>query len=203
MGGAVLTRRTHPLGAVLAAFGAISVLDLATLLAGVPPVVLYSGFVVLLLAYSLFRWGSGRAGAAGLMMMSISRSTTTTRVEVASAGVPAALPVAVDAALYRVAQESVTSSLRHAEGATLIAVTLSGGTDEVRLSVTDDGERTGPRGAGRGFGLIGMAERVRLLGGGLDAGPRPGGGWAVHAALPLGSGRRVAGRAPAGRQGEA
>jgi signal transduction histidine kinase len=55
----------------------------------------------------------------------------------------------------------------------------------VRLTVSDDGD-TGSSGAGTssGYGIAGMAERAKLLGGTLEAGPRPGGGWTVDAGLP-------------------
>ena len=55
--------------------------------------------------------------------------------------------------------------------------------DEVRLTVDDDGQATGAPGPD-GFGLVGMAERAKVLGGTLEAGPRPGGGWSVAAVLP-------------------
>jgi hypothetical protein len=66
-----LFRRTHPLMAVGFGFGTFAVLDAATFVAGAGPVVLYSGFVVLVLAYSLFRWGSGRDAAIGLGFMAL------------------------------------------------------------------------------------------------------------------------------------
>ena len=95
------------------------------------------------------------------------------------------LPPSVDAALYRLAQESVTNALRHARHATLVHVVVSGDDDSVRLTVWDDGDAR-PAGAGSssGFGLLGMAERARLLGGAFEAGPNRNGGWTVHAELP-------------------
>ncbi len=91
----------------------------------------------------------------------------------------------VDAALYRLAQESITNALRHARRATRIHVTVSGDDDCVRLTVGDDGDAGAfdPRSAS-GFGLIGMAERAKLLGGTLEAGPNRNGGWTVQAVLP-------------------
>jgi signal transduction histidine kinase len=68
---AVLVRRTQPLIAVAFAFGTFAVLDVATFVTGAEPVVLYSGAVVLVLAYSLFRWGAGRDVAIGLGIMAI------------------------------------------------------------------------------------------------------------------------------------
>jgi signal transduction histidine kinase len=119
----------------------------------------------------------------------------------------------VDAAVYRLAQESITNAVRHARHATRIHVTVHGDHDNVHLTVGDDGEAgsehggrpfgfatslrspldlpAGPRSTS-GFGLIGMAERAKLLGGTLQAGPSDGSGsrrgWTVHAVLPRGRG---------------
>jgi signal transduction histidine kinase len=91
----------------------------------------------------------------------------------------------VDAALYRLAQESVTNALRHARHATLVHVVVTGDDDSVRLTVWDDGDaRPVDAGSSSGFGLLGMAERARLLGGAFEAGPNRDGGWTVHAELP-------------------
>jgi signal transduction histidine kinase len=99
------------------------------------------------------------------------------------------LPTSVDAALYRLAQESVTNALRHARHATLVHVVVTGDDDSVRLTVWDDGDaHPADAGSYSGFGLLGMAERARLLGGAFAAGPNRDGGWTVHAELPT-SGR--------------
>jgi signal transduction histidine kinase len=95
------------------------------------------------------------------------------------------LPPSVDAALYRLAQESVTNALRHARHATLVHVVVTGEDDCVRLTVWDDGDaRPVDAESDSGFGLLGMAERARLLGGAFEAGPNRDGGWTVHAELP-------------------
>lgn len=91
----------------------------------------------------------------------------------------------VQAALYRVAQEAVTNALRHARRATAIEVRVAKEGESVRLTVRDDGEPASDR--GRGFGLVGMAERAALLGGTFHAGPHEGGGWKVDALLPRGA----------------
>jgi signal transduction histidine kinase len=91
----------------------------------------------------------------------------------------------VDAAIYRLAQESITNAVRHASHATLIDVSVTGDDRCVRLIVHDDGD-PGPSGVSTstGYGLVGMAERTKLLGGTLEVGPRPGRGWAITAVLP-------------------
>jgi signal transduction histidine kinase len=97
---------------------------------------------------------------------------------------------AVDAAVFRLAQESVTNAMRHARNASRVAVNVYGGAESVRLIVDDDGEQAtgGTSNHDAGFGLIGMAERAKLLGGTLVAGPRPGRGWVVDATIPRNGG---------------
>ena len=94
------------------------------------------------------------------------------------------LPPAVDAAVYRIVQESVTNTMRHAVDATEVMVRVTGEARRVRVTVRDDGARTG---RGRdGYGLAGLRERAALLGGELSAGPRADRGWHVEAELPRG-----------------
>ncbi len=99
------------------------------------------------------------------------------------------LPLQVDAAVYRLAQEALTNALRHARNASCVEIRVVevGGT--LRLRVTDDGQLDPARSPSHGFGLLGMTERVQLLGGTLRAGPTPGGGWTVDAELPTEVGR--------------
>jgi len=108
-------------------------------------------------------------------------------VEVHLAGDLERLPPSVDAAIYRLAREAVTNAARHARNATCITVAVHGEDDFVRLTVRDDGDAASfdPRSMS-GFGLIGMAERAKLLGGTLDAGPDRNRGWTVAAVLPRG-----------------
>lgn len=97
----------------------------------------------------------------------------------------------IGAAVYRLAQESITNAVRHARHATRIDVSVVADDEAVRLTVHDDGDATsGDAASGFGYGLVGMAERASLLGGSLHAGPRAAGGWAVTAVLPR-SGRRA------------
>jgi signal transduction histidine kinase len=104
-------------------------------------------------------------------------------VDIELSGDLAGLPPAVDAAVYRLAREAVTNAIRHAHDVEVVTVRVRGDADEVRLAVDDDGRGIAVPGTG-GFGLVGMAERAKILGGTLEAGPRPGGGWSVMAVLP-------------------
>jgi signal transduction histidine kinase len=106
------------------------------------------------------------------------------RIDVEMVGDLADLRPSVDAAGYRIAQEAITNALRHARHVTLIRVEVAGERDCVRLTVDDDGRGGAGGMATSGFGLVGMAERAKLLGGVLEAGPRADGGWTVRAALP-------------------
>ena len=110
--------------------------------------------------------------------------TTGPRVEVKLSGDLATLEAAVDAAVFRIAQEAVTNALRHARNATLVEVCVDGGPSSVRLSVRDDGEQGQGRATESGFGIMGMVERASLLGGACSAGPDHDRGWLVEATLP-------------------
>ncbi len=103
-------------------------------------------------------------------------------VTVKVAGDDGSIPPPVAAAVYRLAQESVTNALRHARQVTRVDVLVEADEGGVRLSVTNDGDvAASPT---PGFGIVGMMERAALLGGTCQAGPAPGGGWAVIAELP-------------------
>lgn len=107
------------------------------------------------------------------------------RIEFTASGMTRSIPARIEAALYRVAQEALSNALRHAH-ASVVTVQLGVDAGRVALSVTDDGvgfEVGQPR-DGR-FGLVGMRERVRLLGGELCVDSRPGGGTRVDATVPL------------------
>jgi signal transduction histidine kinase len=105
------------------------------------------------------------------------------RVDVRVSGDLAELNPAVGGALYRIAQESVTNAMRHARDATRITVQIADESEQVRLTVRDDGDITTAH-ASAGYGIVGMTERANLLGGTLQAGPDPDGGWTVEAVLP-------------------
>ncbi|MBU2665654.1 sensor histidine kinase [Actinoplanes bogorensis] len=104
-------------------------------------------------------------------------------VEVELAGDLDDVPATVGTAIYRLAQESVTNARRHARQATRIEVHVAADDAQVHLRVSDDGVGAHPAGSS-GFGLVGMSERAGLLGGTCEAGPGPGRGWVVTAALP-------------------
>ena len=100
-------------------------------------------------------------------------------------GEPVPLPSAVDLAAYRIVQESLTNAIRHAGPATA-AVSLGYGRDELRVEVTDTGRGPAPpAGHNGGHGLAGMRERAATVGGTLETGPGPAGGFRVAARLPL------------------
>ena len=106
------------------------------------------------------------------------------RVDLELDGELDALPPAVDAAVYRIVQESVTNAMRHAVDATEVVVRITGEPHRVQVTVRDDGARAG---RGRdGYGLAGLRERAALLGGELRAEPGTDRGWHVEAELPRG-----------------
>jgi signal transduction histidine kinase len=115
-----------------------------------------------------------QAGAAGLV------------VKTETDGDVRPLPFAVDVAAFRVVQEALTNVTRHAGKATA-TVLVGYGDGELTVQVDDDGR--GPSadasGPGGGKGIVGMRERVAALGGDLQAGARPGGGFRVRARFPL------------------
>lgn len=103
---------------------------------------------------------------------------------------PETLPIDVENALYRVAQEALTNVLKHALGARKVDVILEFTDSLVSLSIADDGigfsaEATEPRGRDVGIGLRGMRQRLADIGGTLAVGPRFGKGTLVTATAPL------------------
>ena len=294
----LLWRRTHPLGAVAAAFGTLTAVDVARILSADDTGLLSSTAAAVLLPYALFRWGAGREAAIGLglilvwlgvtqvadpvsavevagafayflfsaalgaairyhaaarvrdieqaklpqrnelarelhdtvahhvsgiaiqaieeaaartleemrAMVGVLRDGTEPdfapqpgvaaieqlarsdggwpRVDVQLPGDPVDVNASVGAALYRIAQEAVTNAVRHARNATRVVVHVVDEDGQVRLTVRDDGDASATGHTPPGYGLVGMAERASLLGGTLQAGPDPDGGWTVDAVLP-------------------
>src|SRR5829696_3322305 len=109
-------------------------------------------------------------------------------VELVVTGAPGPLPDGVDLAAYRVVQEALTNTVKHAAGAAAM-VRIDHGADQLWIEVTDAGgplsgsERTEPSGMGQG--LIGLHERLAVYGGSLQAGPRIRGGYRVEAVIPF------------------
>jgi signal transduction histidine kinase len=104
-------------------------------------------------------------------------------VELQIEGMTRELPAGIDLCAYRIVQEALTNSLKHAGPATA-AVLLRYGDDALDVEIADTGTAT-ENGDLAGLGLAGMRERVALFGGQLESGPRPGGGYLVKARLPL------------------
>ena len=315
--GPLLWRRTHPLVAVAVSFGTLTILDIVRILTGSQGALLNSISAALILAYALFRWGSGREAASGLgvillwlaityvadpmslwetvagyafflfaaalgaavryrakirirdidqakarereqlarelhdtvahhvsgiaiqaqagraiaashperavealaiiedaatrtltelrAIVGVLRATQDTEfapqpgvaeveqlatdgqtrpcVEVTLSGEFDDLSPAVGAAIYRLAQESITNARRHARHATQVTVAVTGDADQVRLRIDDDGSAAGGR-APAGYGLVGMQERASLLGGTVHAGPTAERGRRVESVLP-------------------
>jgi signal transduction histidine kinase len=92
---------------------------------------------------------------------------------------------AVDSAVYRIAQESITNARRHACDASRVVVRVHGGSSAISVEISDDGTARSDDGhVGTGYGLLGMAERAKLLGGTMTAGPDAERGWTVAAEFP-------------------
>lgn len=104
-------------------------------------------------------------------------------------GTPRTVPAPIGLGIYRIVQESLTNVLKHAGPAASAEVMLHWHPDHLDLMVSD----TGSPGSGsdsasagaHGHGLVGMAERATMLGGTLQAGPQPAGGWLVRARIPV------------------
>jgi signal transduction histidine kinase len=109
-------------------------------------------------------------------------------VTLTRSGQPRPVPAGVELAAYRVVQEALTNTVKHAAGASA-TVRVEYATDHLRVQVTDTGGAPGAPGApaatGGGHGLIGLRERLAVYGGTLLAGPRLTGGYRVDARIPL------------------
>ncbi|MFC0598574.1 sensor histidine kinase [Streptomyces palmae] len=111
-------------------------------------------------------------------------------VRTSTRGTPVALPPGADLAAFRIVQEALTNVVRHS-GSRTARVRLHYTCGALELTVDDAGPATGTGETGGGNGLIGMRERAAALGGTVDAGPRPDGGFQVRARLPIGLGDTV------------
>jgi signal transduction histidine kinase len=115
----------------------------------------------------------GRVRAAGLP------------VRYERSGTAADLPPAIELAVFRLIQEALTNTMKHAGPGASAAVRLQLAAAEVRVDVEDDGNGSDARSSTRGGGLTGMRERISAFGGDLDYGPRDPRGWHVSARLGL------------------
>ncbi|UNX53918.1 histidine kinase [Georgenia sp. TF02-10] len=106
-------------------------------------------------------------------------------VSLVRTGAERPLPAGAGLALYRIVQEALTNTLKHAGPAARATVHLQWSPGAVAVQVDDDGRGASALDDGQGHGLLGMRERAALYGGTVDAGPRPGGGFRVQARLPL------------------
>jgi signal transduction histidine kinase len=104
-------------------------------------------------------------------------------VEVRVDGEPRELPAGVDLSAYRLVQEALTNAIKHGR-ASQAWVDIHWLDDAVQLEVANDGDGAGTS-DGSGRGLVGMRERVAVMGGELESGPREGGGYLVRARLPV------------------
>lgn len=123
-------------------------------------------------------------GIGAIELLSAPNTGDAPEIEVSLSGDLERLPPSVEAAVYRMAQESITNAIRHARHATLIEVKVHGGIEDIELRVSDDGDRVTADSPATGFGLVGMGERAALLGGEMSAGPGPARGWVVEASVP-------------------
>jgi signal transduction histidine kinase len=120
---------------------------------------------------------------------------------VATSGTPVSLTPGLDLTVYRIVQEALTNTLKHAH-AQHFTVRLSYAPSVLDIDIVDDGQQLdvpGKRDAtaggdgdmdatgSRGHGLVGIHERAALFGGDASTGPAADGGWQVHARLPLGA----------------
>jgi signal transduction histidine kinase len=99
-------------------------------------------------------------------------------------GAPDKVASGVDLAAYRIVQEALTNVVKHAAGAR-VEVHVRYAPEAVEVEVLDDGGRGSSSDLPPGYGLVGLRERASVLGGTIDAGSRPGGGFRVRATLPL------------------
>ncbi len=96
------------------------------------------------------------------------------------------LPEAAQNAVYRIVQEGLTNTVKHAREADRASVRLTYRHSELAVQITDNGQQVGRTAPVEGgHGLLGLRERAVLFGGGLDAGPGSGGGWRVSAVLRI------------------
>ncbi|WP_459753550.1 sensor histidine kinase [Streptomyces sennicomposti] len=124
------------------------------------------------------------SGLADVERLAAATAGAGVRVDVRRSGEQRPVPADIDLSAYRIVQEALTNVVRHA-GTGCCRVAIDYGDEELSVEVVDDGRGATEDGSAHGFGLIGMRERVSLLGGHLSSGPGPEGGFRVAARLPL------------------
>lgn len=125
---------------------------------------------------------------ADLDALAVASSSRGFQVDLVIDGTPRPVPAAVQASVYRVAQEGITNALRHS-GARGCRIRIRYDPDAVTVQVEDDGSGSGAGSAsgsavGSQLGLVGIRERARLFGGRVEAGPREPKGWQLHVEFP-------------------
>ncbi|MFC5185147.1 sensor histidine kinase [Actinomadura harenae] len=123
-----------------------------------------------------------RPGLAQVPALADRVRATGVQVELVVTGAPSDLPEGKDLAAYRVVQEALTNTVKHAAGAR-VGIVVAHSPDGLAIEVTDTGGSATSH-AGNGRGLIGLRERVAVYGGVLEHGPRAVGGYRVHATFP-------------------
>ncbi|MDG9709244.1 sensor histidine kinase [Streptomyces sp. DH10] len=123
-------------------------------------------------------------GLADVERLAAATAGAGVRVDVRCSGQQRPVPADIDLSAYRIVQEALTNVVRHA-GTGRCRVAIDYGDEELSVEIVDDGRGATGNGSAHGFGIIGMRERVGLLGGRLSAGPRPEGGFRVEARLPM------------------
>jgi signal transduction histidine kinase len=130
-----------------------------------------------------------QAGVADISELLERTRSAGPRVAYHTSGEPAELPHSLQLAIYRIVQESLTNSLKHAGPDTSVQVAVEVGAASLQVSVSDTGSTTHlgtpVSAAFPGQGLTGLRERAALAGGRAEAGPNSLGGWTVTAQLPL------------------
>ncbi|MDO5494535.1 MAG: sensor histidine kinase [bacterium] len=107
------------------------------------------------------------------------------RVSLVRMGEARPLPPGAGLTVYRIVQEALTNSMKHAGPNAKVTVLVQWLHSALALEITDDGRGAGAASDGKGQGLVGMRERAAIFGGTVSAGPRPGGGFQVKILIPL------------------
>ncbi|MEW2354207.1 histidine kinase [Spirillospora sp. NPDC029432] len=123
-------------------------------------------------------------GLADLEGLAATTAAAGVQVDLRWQGPRCPLPAEIDRSAFRIVQEAVTNVVRHS-GARRCLVSIEHTDRDLAIEIVDSGRGGHPAGAGAGYGLLGMRERVGLLDGDFTAGPRPGGGFRVAARLPV------------------